>query len=119
MLSERFELAKKICSDTLNTYSLFLGAGAQTALEASVLAGFGYAVTAPLNIAFHWFDPNLNTKGKWTMTGYETAVAAVGVVGTYGLVNCWNPSGPIALFIAGGYVLATSYIGQLVYLSAM
>ena len=108
--NKKYGYAKKIASNIPSSYTFLLGLGGKTVLESGVLSGFGYAITTPINIVFHWNDPQLDTTGKWVMTGYEISTAAGGIALScalsYAVANCWNPSGWVIAGISAAYGFA-------------
>ena len=54
-------------------------------------------ITTPISISFHLVNPNLSSGEKAVMVGYELCVAGGGLLLAYGLANCWNPVGWVAL----------------------
>ena len=102
---------EKLITLPVGIYATILGYYAEGTLEATMAGGIGAAITVPLNLLLHWNNPNLTTRQKWGMTGYDVGTGVGGVLLTYGVVNCWNPAGWVSFAIGGCYFGVTYMIG--------
>ena len=102
---------EKLITLPVGIYATILGYYAEGTLEATMAGGIGAAITVPLNLLLHWNNPNLTTRQKWEMTGYDVGTGVGGVLLTYGVVNCWNPAGWVSFAIGGCYFGVTYMIG--------
>ena len=104
-----YSQAQTITSLTTNAFALLLTVTSQgvDTTASMYVTGFGYLVTAPINIVQTWNNPNLGTKGKVLLTTYDVMVAASGVYLVYGMANWWNVTGWAALGISVVYTVVT------------
>ena len=104
-----YSQAQTITSLTTNAFALLLTVTSQgvDTIASMYVTGFGYLVTAPINIVQTWNNPNLGTKGKVLLTTYDVTVAASGVGMVFGVANWWNVTGWAALGISVVYTVVT------------
>ena len=104
-INNSYSSAQTITSLGTNAFALLLTVTSPSVdtTAAMYVTGFGYCVTAPINIVQVWNNPNLNTSDKVWLTIYDVSVAAGGVTLVYGMANWWNVTGWTATFISVAY----------------
>ena len=111
-INNSYSSAQTITSLGTNAFALLLTVTSQSVdtTAAMYVTGFGYCVTAPINIVQVWNNPNLNTSDKVWLTIYDVSVAAGGVTLVYGMANWWNVTGWTAVGVSVIYTFVTLFI---------
>ena len=105
--------AQNVVNIPLNILAVFMGNFADDAFSAVSVSSVGYMITTPIAITMHIGNPNLTPSEKGIMSLYEVGVAAGGIGLTYGVVNCWNPSGWVVLGVTVVYSTGTYVVGSI------
>ncbi len=106
-ISQSLSTTGQISSYSVRTHALnAAGCMVDSAADSVGIAGIGYALSTPFNIASHATNLYLTGGQKATLITTECFIAAGGIALAWGITNFWNPTGWAAI---AAFAITTVY----------